>query len=636
MLRIESLLSARLFLSPQIVSHDIYFISNLSGYLSLYRMNYGGSVPQPLLPPHIALHNPHLVEGYSFFVFPSINKILVMVDKDGDENYQPMLIPQDGGFPEPAFGNEFKDYRVHCTQCDPERNIVYLNAESRSQPLHSAFQGNLENGSLKKLGESPWGAYIDAYDEQHSHAILLDSYTIGDHVLYLWEEGEPQPKLLFGTPIEKRSSDQKLPLNSISACHFTRNGGLLFITSLFEDTFGLGYLNLNSPDEVKPVSIEGIQHTGNGVLDQLEHLNGNRYLLLYNIDGCSWAYEGVFDEISLSVKLNSAILGSGTLSEGVLESIHYDKNDDCYALSFSTATSPTQIFTIEGKKREKITQHTHEKILGVPETWLSKGEDASFISFDGTRISARLYLPAPELGFQGPRPLIYYVHGGPQSQERPDFAWFSMPLIQFLTLNGFAVFVPNVRGSSGYGIQYMKQVDRDWGGQDRLDHVYAMVEVLPKDQRLDTTRAGVIGRSYGGYMTLMLASRHPELWSAAVDMFGPYDLTTFLERIPETWKPYFSLILGDPHNENERPFLIERSPCTYIHQIACPLLVIQGRNDPRVIERESQDLVESLRKNGKKVEYLVFENEGHDVLKFENRIRCYNEITNFFKKYLHP
>jgi hypothetical protein len=318
MLRIESLLSARLFLSPQIVNHDIYFISNLSGQLGLYRMDYGGSVPQPLLPPHIALHNPHLVEGYSFFVFPHIRKILVMIDKDGDENYQPMLIPQDGGFPEPAFGDKFKDFRVHCVKCDPERNIVYLNAASRIQPLFVAFQGNLENGSLKKLGESQWGAYLDAHDEQHTRAILLDSYTIGDHVLYLWEEGEPQPRLLYGTPIEKRSSDQKPPLNSINACHFTRNGGLLFITSLFEDTFGLGYLNLKSPDEVKPVSIEGIQHTGNGVLDKLEHLNGNRYLLIYNIDGCSWAYEGVFDESSLSVKLNNALLGSDPLSEGVL------------------------------------------------------------------------------------------------------------------------------------------------------------------------------------------------------------------------------------------------------------------------------------------------------------------------------
>ena len=78
--------------------------------------------------------------------------------------------------------------------------------------------------------------------------------------------------------------------------------------------------------------------------------------------------------------------------------------------------------------------------------------------------------------------MVYYIHGGPQSQERPDFAWFSMPLIQFLTLRGFAVFVPNVRGSTGYGLSYTKHVDKDWGGKDRLDHVHAMTKVLPKDK----------------------------------------------------------------------------------------------------------------------------------------------------------
>jgi dipeptidyl aminopeptidase/acylaminoacyl peptidase len=227
---------------------------------------------------------------------------------------------------------------------------------------------------------------------------------------------------------------------------------------------------------------------------------------------------------------------------------------------------------------------------------------------------------------------VYYVHGGPQSQERPNFAWFSMPLIQILTLEGFAVFVPNARGSTGYGLDYAKRVDRDWGGQDMLDHVHAMTEILPKDGLVDTTRAGVVGRSYGGYMTLMLASRYPDLWRGAVDMFGPYDLLTFGERIPETWKPYFALALGDP--EKDRDFIVERSPRTRIDDISAPLLVIQGQNDPRVVEQESSDLVEHLRGLGKEIDYLVFEDEGHDVLKLGNRVRCYDAIVSFFAEQL--
>ncbi len=296
----------------------------------------------------------------------------------------------------------------------------------------------------------------------------------------------------------------------------------------------------------------------------------------------------------------------------MLHGLHYDAGSGDFVASFCTATSPTQLHVLPADDTPP-TALTRERALGLSPELLAVGEDASFESHDGLRVSARLYLPSPELGYDGARPLVYYVHGGPQSQERPDFAWFSMPLIQILTLEGFAVFVPNARGSTGYGLDYSKRVDHDWGGLDRLDHVHAMTEVLPLDERVDTSRAGVVGRSYGGYMTLTLAARHPELWRAAVDMFGPYDLFTFMDRLPETWKPYFALAVGDP--EKDADFLTERSPKTHIESISCPLLVIQGQNDPRVVERESRDVVEQLRGLGRDVDYLVFEDEGHDVLK---------------------
>lgn len=635
MLRIESLLSARLFIMPQLVDERLYFMSNLSGHLSLYAMRPGGSVPEPLLPPHIALQNPHLMNGYSYYVFPKLGKILVMIDRDGDENYQPTLIPLDGGFPEPAFGDRLANYRVHCLKCDAERNLVYFNAESRKEQMNEAYRGDLGTGTLEKMGQSKWGAFVAGVNDAHTQAILIDGYTVGDNVLSLWTQGGGEPKLLYGKPLETRAGGETIALNAIGACFFTPGDrGILFTTALFSDTYGLGYMELAKPQEARPVAITGIVHTSAGELVGLDHLREDRYEVAYNIDGCSWLYEGTFDEASLTMKLVSVICGQGQISNGVLESAYYDKTSDTRSLSFSTATAPTQIYTVGGQDRRSVALHTRERVLGIPDEWLSPGEDASFTSYDGTRTSARLYLPAEALGFKGPRPLVYYVHGGPQGQERPDFAWFSMPLIQFLTLNGFAVFVPNVRGSTGYGLSYTKHVDRDWGGKDRLDHVHAMMQVLPKDKRLDVKRAGVAGRSYGGYMTLTLAARHPELWSAAVDMFGPYDLLTFMDRIPETWKPYFSIAIGDPAKDHD--FLVERSPRTHIGNTTCPLLVIQGQNDPRVIERESRDVVEQLRAKGKEVDYLVFENEGHDVLKYENRVRCYNAITDFFKKHLKP
>lgn len=635
MFRIESFLSARLFLVPQLVGERIYFVSNLSGHLSLYAMYYGGSVPEPLLPPNISLHNPHMLDGYSFCVFPKLSKILVMIDKDGDENYQPMLIPLEGGFPEPAFNNHFANYRVHLGECDLERNLVYLQAESRERSMNEAYLANLQDNSVTKLGESEWGANPAGNSTDHSQVLLVDGYTMGDAVLFLLQAGKKQ--LVFGKPLESRAKDEQVSLNGLRSVAFAPSEeGLLLVTAIFDDKYSLGWLDISHPGELQPVKVEGGIHTGLGELESISHLKGTRYTLQYNIDGCSWLYEGSYNETKRVMTLKTCLVGDGDLCNGVLEHVHYDKSGDRYAVSFSTATSPTQIYSIEGKQRDMIVMHTNEKILGIPAEILSEGEDASFASFDGTRISARLYRPADALGYQGARPLVYYIHGGPQGQERPDFAWFSMPLIEYLTLRGFAVFVPNVRGSTGYGLNYTKQVDNDWGGQDRLDHVHAMTKVLPLDKKLDVKRAAVVGRSYGGYMTLTLAGRHPKLWTAACDMFGPYDLLTFMERIPETWKPYFRIALGDPGTQAGRTFLQERSPRTFMKDLGCSMLVIQGRNDPRVVAQESEDLVKALKKQGKDIELLVFEDEGHDVLKYENRVTCYNAITDFFAKKLKP
>lgn len=631
--RVEALMAARLFVVPQFAQGRIYFLSNLSGSLSLYAMRYGGSVPEPLLPPHIALQNPLLIGGYSFCVFPELDKILVMIDRDGDENYQPMLIPLEGGFPVPAFDNFFAEYRTHLIEDDPEKGIVYLLAERRDKAIQETYRGDLKRGRLTKIAESEWGLLPAAYSKNHSQLLLQTGYSVGDDVLYLWSKRGQ--KRLLGKPLEERTEGEAIALTGIITAAFAPSErGAIVLSAVFEDTFGLGYIEFRKPGGPLPIKLKGVIHRGVGEMVDLKHLKDNRYLLTFNIDGCSWAYEGSFDEKKLLMNLKHVVVGHAPLDNGVLSQIRYDKAADVFALSFSTTTSPTQIYTVEGRKRNHLSLHTHEKILGIPEEVLSKGEDASFLSFDGLRISARLYLPAESLGSKGPRPLVYYIHGGPQSQERPDFAWFSMPLIQFLTLRGFAVFVPNVRGSTGYGLSYAKHVDRDWGGKDRLDHVHAITNVLSKDKRLDTERVAVVGRSYGGYMTLMLAGLHPELWKASCDMFGPYDLLTFSERIPETWKPYFKIVLGDPGRPEDREFLIERSPKTHLHNMSAPMLVIQGRNDPRVVAAESEDLVNQLQTKGKPLELLIFEDEGHDVLKYENRITCYNAIVDFFVEHL--
>jgi pimeloyl-ACP methyl ester carboxylesterase len=631
---IQSLLSARLMLAPQLSKGMIYFLSDMSGVISLYRMSKQGGVPEPLLPAGLALQNPHLMAGYNFHIVPKLQKLLVMIDQNGNENYQPSFIPLEGGIPEPIFGETYANQQVACLHVDIKTNLAYFFRDDRKNPGYESLQVNLETMKTKSLGRSLYGNTFAGVNESHTHVVLADGYTAGDQVLYQWQEGWSERRLLYGTPLEERK-DQPVKLTNFGTCNFTPDGkGILVKSSLFKDEGSICYMPLDAPNEIREIPVEGLKHEGMGELVDFKQIDGDLFLLEYDIDGSSWLYETVLNGATMKVEVRRVLCGLPPIAQGVELGLEYELGEEGieYALSYTKASSPSQLYLLpKNHPQEQPHQLTQERVLGIDPKFLSEGEDASFTSFDGLRVSARLYLPSKNLGFTGPRPLVLYVHGGPQGQERPDFTWFSMPLIQYLALNGFAVFVPNVRGSTGYGLAYMKWVDHDWGGKDMQDQIEGL-KMLEKDSRIDSTRRAVVGRSYGGYMTLSLASRHPSLWKAACDMFGPYDLTTFVQRLPPSWQEYFYLSIGHP--EKDREFLLERSPKTYFENVSCPMLIIQGRNDPRVVERESADVVESLRKRGVEVDYLVFEDEGHDVIKFKNKVTCYTRITDFFLKHL--
>jgi esterase/lipase len=638
---IESLLSARRLLSPQMVNNRVYFISDLSGMYSLFAMDKQGSIPEPLLPRGLALQNPHLMSGYNYRVVSPLNKILVMVDQDGDENYQPCFIPIMGGIPEPIFGNQYANQKLMFIHYDDPTATAYFSIDDRKTPEMETIQVDLNSLKIRSLGTSIYGNFTLGFTKNQDTVILVDEFSANDEVLYIWHKGDKKRTLLFGHPLDTREEGKEYPLLGIGRCHFIRNNsGLIFTTTIHNDKGGIGFLELANSCTILPVRVTGARHKGVGELSWMKHVSQHFYLIAYNIEGCSWIYQAELDE-SIDpprFKLTLPLTGPAPLEAGVelgFESAvdtSEAKSGNEYITAFTTATSPSQLYRIDPhNKKNRYTLLSNERILGIDQKYLSPGEDASFTSFDGLHISARLYLPAKALGFKEPYPLILYVHGGPQSQERPDFTWFSMPLIQYFTLNGFAVFVPNVRGSTGYGQAYMKRVDRDWGGDDAKDHIEGLKH-LQKDKRVDSTRRAVTGRSYGGYMTLWLTACYPRYWKASCDMFGPYNLLTFTERLPKTWQTWIHHTIGHP--ETDREFFIERSPATYFHQVESPMLIIQGANDPRVVEAESADVVQQLKKQGIEVEYLVFADEGHGFGKVTNLIKAYKSIVNFFKKYL--
>ena len=325
--RVESFMTARLFLVPQFEDERLFFLSNLSGQLSLYTMFYGGSVPMPLLPPQIALQNPELIDGHSFYVFPKIEKILVMIDNNGDENYQPMFIPLEGGFPEPAFNNYFKDYRVHLGECDKEKNIAYLLAERRDKPMQETYKADLKTGKLTMIAESEWGFFPSAHTANHSGLLLGSGYTTGDSVLYLWKKGKLS--VIYGKPIEERTPGEEVPLNGLGSALFSPSEkGVIVTSAVFDDAFSLGYIDLKKPGVIEPVKTTGMLHVGMGEMTGLSHVFENRYLVQYNIDGCSWAYEAVFNEEKRTMNLKYPLVGHEPLNGGMLENIDYNKSRD--------------------------------------------------------------------------------------------------------------------------------------------------------------------------------------------------------------------------------------------------------------------------------------------------------------------
>lgn len=246
----------------------------------------------------------------------------------------------------------------------------------------------------------------------------------------------------------------------------------------------------------------------------------------------------------------------------------------------------------------------------------------SYQSFDGLKIDYWLYLPPGKQAAQ--LPCVIEIHGGPEGQERPTFNDF----IQYLVSQGIAVVAPNVRGSTGYGKTFTHLDDVE----KRLDSVRDieyLVHHLIDSGIADRKSIGVSGTSYGGFMTLSCAGRLPDLFACAVDTVGMYNLVTFLENTADYRRPHRESEYGSL--ANHRDLLYEVSPIAKIDQITAPLMVIQGKNDPRVPVTESDQVVEHLRSLGKEIHYLCYEDEGHGIRKMKNRIDCYPQIAAFLK-----
>ena len=305
---------------------------------------------------------------------------------------------------------------------------------------------------------------------------------------------------------------------------------------------------------------------------------------------------------------------------GVVESPVFSHDGSLLAFGFSSPTEPFDVYVHEldsGHTRRLTTSP-----CGVEPSQLVEPSLHRFASFDGESVPVFLFTPPGE----GPFPVVVMVHGGPEAQWQPLWHVNYAPLTQHLVSRGYAVAVPNVRGSTGYGKRY-EHLDDVRLRLDSVRDLAALHAWLDARPDIDAARAVLYGRSYGGYMVLAGLAFQPERWAAGLESVGISSFVTFLEntspyRRAAREREYGSL-------EHDREFLTEASPITHVDAIRAPLFIQHGANDPRVPLSESEEIARVLRAKGIRCELVVYPDEGHMIQKLSNRIDAFTRMAAF-------
>lgn len=267
----------------------------------------------------------------------------------------------------------------------------------------------------------------------------------------------------------------------------------------------------------------------------------------------------------------------------------------------------------------------------LPSRDLAPVKPVRYKSRDGLVIPAYLTLPK---GVPPKKlPTVMLVHGGPWGRV----TWGYNPEAQFLANRGYAVLMPNFRGSTGYGKKFLNAGNKQWGTGFMQHDITEGVTYLIKENIADPKRVGIYGGSYGGYATLAGLAFTPDIYRAGISYVGPSNIITLLSTIPPYWAPMkkmFDVRVGDMSNPEDRKMLEAQSPLNSATKITAPLLVIQGANDPRVKRAESDRIVIALRDLGRTVEYMVAPDEGHGFAGRDNRMAVYTAMERFFAKEL--
>jgi dipeptidyl aminopeptidase/acylaminoacyl peptidase len=573
----------------------IAYISDASGQFNLWRQaTTGGELVQ------LTDYDEHAVRDVAWS--PDGTTLLFTRDHQGDEFYQLHQIPAAGGDPSPLTDEpQVQHYLAERAPWSPDSGRIVYAGNDRVPTDQDVLIRDLTTGSTQRVlaGET---SYFPVGWAPGGHSVsVIDIISNSDTSVYLVTPGEGAARCL--TPHE---------------------GEILFFPGPWAAD-GSGFFLLSD---------EGREFMGLAFFDLRTGVYQWRETPAWDISAVDASRDGqilawVVNEDGYS-RLHVRHLATGQLLDlppipaGAIDALRVSPDGRMLGFLLNQPQHPAEVFILNLAMME-LTQLTSSVLGDVDPADLIRPELVRFPTHDDRQIPALLYRPHGN----GPFPVVLSIHGGPEDQERPVYAYSG--LYQYWASRGIGVLAPNVRGSTGYGKTYQRLIHRDWGG-DELKDFDAAARYLRSLDWVDSDRLGVFGGSFGGFATLSCISRLPEYWAAAVDVFGPSNLLTAAKAVPPTWQRMMAKWVGDP--ETEADFLLSRSPVTYIDQIRAPLFVIQGANDPRVVQGESDQIVELLRQRGMDVRYDVYPDEGHGFTKRANELQAVGDAAVFMEQHL--
>ena len=333
-------------------------------------------------------------------------------------------------------------------------------------------------------------------------------------------------------------------------------------------------------------------------------------------------------EVLLTDTASGEAVSLPELPPGDLNNLRFSSDDSRLALIVNSDVSPSDIYLLD-LDAGTSTRLTDAMNPEIDREHLVASEVVRYKSFDGLEIPAILYKPHGASA-DNPVPAIVWVHGGPGGQSRTGYSATRQHLIN----HGYAILAANNRGSSGYGKTFFHMDDKRHGEEDLQDIVYGRKYLETLDW-IDGDKVGVLGGSYGGYMVAAALAFEPEAFDVGINIFGVTNWVRTLKSIPPWWEAFKEALydeMGDPATDEERHRRI--SPLFHADNIVKPLLVVQGANDPRVLQVESDELVAAVQANEVPVDYVIFPDEGHGFRKRENRITASEAYVKFLDKYL--